>query len=147
MKGNGGKVAVVLANQDPDWGASLSIDQHTTNGRNLHLPSNAFYSQSGNIIAVNQISIDFFIFANEIYHNLVTLTDLCRSMSAEIFYYPKTSGSEVQRFYTEFWNYVTRIFAWETGLRVRISEEWNKREYGNFYFKVKDLMTLGPVDE
>ena len=146
MKTNGGKVSVILANEDVDWGASLSVDP-SIQARNLHLPSNNFYSQSGGILSVNQISIDFFVFSNEIFHNLVTLTDVGRSMASQIHYYPKSHGGEVQKFYNEFWNHLTRGYSWETGLRMRLSGEWNKKEYGNFNFKVKDLMSLGPVDE
>jgi len=146
MKTNGGKVAIILGNDDPDWGASLTLDA-SINGRSLHLPSTNFYSQSGNILSVNQISIDFFVFSNEIFHNLITLTDVCRSMCSEIHYYQKSTAQEVGRFYNEFWTFVTRNYAWETGLRIRLSEEWNKREYGNFHYKVRDLMSLGPVDE
>ena len=146
MKTNGGKVSVIMANEDQDWGASLSIDSSAA-PRSLHLPSNNFYSQSGGILSVNQISIDFFVFSNEIYHNLVTLCDVSRSMSSEIFYYSKTNPGEIQRFYNEFWSHLTRQYSWETGLRIRLSEEWNKKVYGNFHFKVSDLMSLGPVDE
>lgn len=146
MKTNGGKVSIILANDIEDWGASLNVDS-AINSRNLHLPSNTFYTQSGNILSVNQIGMDFFIFSNDIYHNLATLTDLNRTLCGDIHYYQNSTPTETFRFYNDFWSAITRVYSWETGLRVRISEEWSKREYGNFFFKVKDLMSLGPVDE
>ena len=85
MKGCGGKVSIIMANDKKDWGDTLRFKKG--NARNMFLPSHSFYSQSGSVLSVNQISFDLYIFGMGIPHNLVTFCDFQRCLCGDTFYY------------------------------------------------------------
>ena len=97
MKSTGGRVTIVLANAKSDWGDSLHF-KNKGNIRNMFLPSNSFYSQSGKVLSVNQISFSLFIFGMGRSHNLVTFTDFQRCLCGDTFYYEKNDTESCKFF-------------------------------------------------
>lgn len=90
MKRNGGRVSIVIGNDKNDWGDSLHF-KSKGNLRNMFLPSSSFYSQSGSVLSVNQISFDLFIFGQGKPRNLVTFCDFVRSICGDVFYYEQSN--------------------------------------------------------
>lgn len=97
MKRSGGRVSIILANDKNDWGDSLH-HKSKGNARNMFLPSNSFYSQSGSVLSVNQISFDLFVFGQGKPHNMVTLGDFQRSLCGDIFYYEQSDTESCKYF-------------------------------------------------
>lgn len=89
MKTSGGRVSIVLANDKSDWGDSLYF-KNKGNPRNMFLPTNSFYSQSGSVLSVNQISFDVYVFGMGKPHNIITLGGFQKSLCGDTFYYEKT---------------------------------------------------------
>lgn len=137
---------MVLANDVPDWGEHLKIPSNV-NTRSMLLPTNGQFSQQGVNLSLSQISFDFFIFGRQKTRNLVTFFSLCRHICCDICYYPDIRDDCLNKFNNEFWMCVTRKLAWETGIRTRMSTDWDKKTYGNFHYKTSDLMSPSVVDE
>lgn len=146
LRGCGGRAIMVLANDVADWGDALKIPTNT-NTRSMYLPSNTQFGQQGINLSISQISIDFFIFGRNKTRNLITLLNLSRYISSDICYYNDITEDQINKFYNEFWACLQRRFAWETGIRCRISEGWQKKTYGNYNFKTTDLMSPSVCDE
>lgn len=90
MKSSGGRVSIVLGNDKSDWGDSLHF-KNAGNPRNMFLPTNSFYSQSGSVLSVNQISFDLFIFGMGKPHNVITFGGFQKSLCGDTFYYEEAN--------------------------------------------------------
>ena len=146
LRSCGGRAIMVLANDVMDWGDALKIPTGQQ-PRNMFLPSNNQFGQQGINLSLSQISFDFFIFGRNKPRNLITMMNLARYVCCDINYYPDTTEDQINKFYNEFWSSMLRKYAWETGIRCRMSEGWVKKTHGNYNYKTSDLMSPSVVDE
>lgn len=95
----------------------------------------------------NFITCYFFIFSSS-FKNIVTLGDVVKYTSGELYYYPDGRPERNHKFFYEFKNCLAKETAWEAVFRLRISAGWRiVQRFGNYAVKSGDLLSMPNVDE
>lgn len=96
----------------------------TSDRTDLMKSTSPYFNNIASDLAHKQISVDLFVFSlgKGMYKNLITLSDLARNSSGNLYFYPEFNPRmHMTKFTNELYHTMTRKMAWESVFRIRLS--------------------------